>query len=139
MQESFQEKQALADIFNQIKDVDIQIFGAILEILRKENTQDSIGFLSIIGNQRQLESQILKQVGNFTQADTEQKLSVIGNDMKQITGVLRKLKDHDFNKKDFSSEEMKNLHYFQLIASKIIKGSLNFSNFQFTSHLEITL
>ncbi|CAD8118849.1 unnamed protein product [Paramecium primaurelia] len=36
MQCSFQEKEALADIFAQVKDVDEQIFDDILEILRKE-------------------------------------------------------------------------------------------------------
>ncbi|CAD8188619.1 unnamed protein product [Paramecium pentaurelia] len=105
MQSSFQEKDALVGIFDQVKDVDEQIYGVILEILSKEKIQDCIGFLTDIGNQRQSESQILKRVGNFTQADTEQKLSFIGNDMKQITDVLRKLQVHDFNYKDFTSEE----------------------------------
>ncbi|CAD8118933.1 unnamed protein product [Paramecium primaurelia] len=104
MQGPFEDKEALADIFTQVKDVDEQLFGVILEILRKEKVKDCIGFLSDNGNQKQLESQMLKQ-GNFTQADTEQKLSVVRKDMIQITDVLKKLKDHDFNNKDFSTEE----------------------------------
>ncbi|CAD8142193.1 unnamed protein product [Paramecium pentaurelia] len=105
MQGSFQVKEAIADIFDKAKDVDIQIFGVLLEIFGKEKVQDCIQYLSDIGNQRQQESQILQQVGNFTQTDTEQILSNFRNDMKQIRDVLRKLKDHDFNYKDFSSEE----------------------------------
>ncbi|CAD8181626.1 unnamed protein product [Paramecium pentaurelia] len=112
---SFQKKKAMgqktqlfrtgADILDEVKDVDIEIFGVILELLRKEQGKDCIGFLSDIGNQKQLELQILQQLRNITQADIEQKLSVIGNDMKQITNLLKKLKNHDFNYKDFSSKE----------------------------------
>ncbi|CAD8114164.1 unnamed protein product [Paramecium primaurelia] len=124
MQAHFQKMEALADIFDQVKDVDIQIFGAILEIFRKEQVQDSIGYLSEMGNQRQLVSQILKQAGNFTQNDTEQILSVVRNDIKQFTEVLRKLKDHDFNKIDYSSKE-KEESKFILINSVIINRSQN--------------
>ncbi|CAD8058017.1 unnamed protein product [Paramecium primaurelia] len=35
---TFQEKEALADIFTQVKDVDEQIFGVILKIFRKKKT-----------------------------------------------------------------------------------------------------
>ncbi|CAD8213650.1 unnamed protein product [Paramecium pentaurelia] len=105
MQGSLQEKEALADIFTQFKNVDEEIYGVILKILRKEKVQDCIGYLSDNRNQINLEQQILQQIENITQADMEQKLSVIANDMKQITNVLKKLKDHDFNYKDFSAEE----------------------------------
>ncbi|CAD8214873.1 unnamed protein product [Paramecium pentaurelia] len=126
MQGSFQEKEAIADIFDQVKDVDIQIFGVLLEIFRKEKVQDCIGYISDIGNQRQLKLQILQQVGNITQADTEQKLSLVREDMKQMTDVLKKLKDHDFNNKHFPLKKMKNLNYFQIITSRIINRSQNF-------------
>ncbi|CAD8045129.1 unnamed protein product [Paramecium primaurelia] len=105
MQVHFQEKEALADIFGHIKDVDDQIFGVILEKLRKEKVQDIIGYLSDNGTQSQLESCILQKGENVTQADKEQNLSVVRNDIISITEVLRKLKDHEFNKKDCSSEE----------------------------------
>ncbi|CAD8133846.1 unnamed protein product [Paramecium pentaurelia] len=105
MQGSFQVKQALAYILAQLKDVDEQTIGVILEILRNKKVRDCIGFLSDIENQRQSEGQISQKVGNFTPSDSEQKLSIFGNDIKLITDVLKKLNDHDFNYKDFSSEE----------------------------------
>ncbi|CAD8189395.1 unnamed protein product [Paramecium pentaurelia] len=103
MQGSFQVQEALADIFDQVKDVDEQIFNAILVILRKEKVQDCIGYLS--------ESQILKQVENITQTDIEQIL--------QMTY-------HDFNYKDFSSGENKESK-LNLIQS--IKDTIQFLEF----------
>ncbi|CAD8183821.1 unnamed protein product [Paramecium pentaurelia] len=105
MPASFLVKEALADIFSLIKYVDVEIFGVILKILRKEKVQDCFGFLSDIGNQRLLESQILQQAGNFTKTDTLQKFFVLRKDMKLITYVLKKLKDHDFNNQDISLKE----------------------------------
>ncbi|CAD8161713.1 unnamed protein product [Paramecium pentaurelia] len=133
MQGSFQVKETLADIFDQVKDVDIRNFGAILEILRKEKAQDGIGFLSDIWNQRKLESQILQQVGNLAQADTEQQLSVVRNEIKQITEVLRKLKDHDFNKIDYSFEE--NEESTQSLINSIKDYRQIFEFLQFLVHL----
>ncbi|CAD8111491.1 unnamed protein product [Paramecium primaurelia] len=132
MQSSFQQKD-LTDIFDSVKDVDIKIFGVILEILRKEKGKDCIGFLSDIGNQKQLELQILEQVRNITQADTEQKLSLVREDMKQMTEVLKKLKDHDFNNQDFSSEENED---FTLILINFIQDNRRIIEFlQFLVHL----
>ncbi|CAD8093303.1 unnamed protein product [Paramecium primaurelia] len=105
MQGCFQAKESLTDIFDQIKDVDQQIFGVILEILRKEKVQDLIGFLSDFGNQRLLESSIQQQGEKLKLRDKQQKWSVGRKDLEQISNVLRKLKDHEFNYKDFSSEE----------------------------------
>ncbi|CAD8177059.1 unnamed protein product [Paramecium pentaurelia] len=102
MQGSFQLKEALADIFGQVKDIDEQIFGVLLEKLRKEKVQDCFEYLS---DQINLGSQILQQQGNTSQTNSEQKLYVIVNEIKQITDILRKLKDHNFNSQDFSSEE----------------------------------
>ncbi|CAD8089848.1 unnamed protein product [Paramecium primaurelia] len=104
MKAPFQEEEALADIFGHIKDVDDQMFGVILEKLRNEKVQDIIGYFSDNWNQSQLEQCIIKKGVDITQADKEQKLSVVRNDIKQIIKVLRKLKDHDFNKLDYSSE-----------------------------------
>ncbi|CAD8118035.1 unnamed protein product [Paramecium primaurelia] len=104
MQGCFQAKESLTDIFDQIKDVDQQIFGVILEILRKEKVQDLIGFLSDFGNQRLLESSIQQQGEKLKLRDKQQKWSVGRKDLEQISNVLRKLKDHEFNYKDFSSE-----------------------------------
>ncbi|CAD8116399.1 unnamed protein product [Paramecium primaurelia] len=84
----FQKKEALSDIFAQVKDVDKQIFGVILEIFPKEKLQDCIGQLMDDGNQKDLEQSILQQRKNLNQAQNEK--------MKQ--------KNHNFNKKDYSTE-----------------------------------
>ncbi|CAD8208456.1 unnamed protein product [Paramecium pentaurelia] len=105
MSGSFQGQEAIADILSQVKDVNELLFGVLIEILLKEQVQDCIGYLSDYRNQKYLESQILQQAENITQVDKQQKLAVIGNEMKQITDVLKKIKDHDFNYQDFSSFE----------------------------------
>ncbi|CAD8180199.1 unnamed protein product [Paramecium pentaurelia] len=81
MMDSFLQKEAFVDIFAQVKDVDEQIFGFIFKTFRKEKVQDCIGYLSDNGNQKQ-------------------------NQMKQITDGLKKIKNHDFNKKDYSDEKI---------------------------------
>ncbi|CAD8191712.1 unnamed protein product [Paramecium pentaurelia] len=106
MQGPFQEQEALADIFDQVKGVDQKIFGVILQIFRKEKVQDCLGHLSNNGIQIHLEQQII-QGKNLTKVENEQKLSVIRSDMKIIRDVLKKIKDHDFNKLDYSNEEYK--------------------------------
>ncbi|CAD8090886.1 unnamed protein product [Paramecium primaurelia] len=133
MQSSFYQKGALTDIFDSVKDVDIQIFGVILEILRKEQGKDCIGFLSDIGNQKQLELQILQQVWDITQADTEQKLSLVRKDIKQMTDVLKKLKDHDFNIKDFSSKKNEESKLSLIKSIKVNRRIIEF--LQFLVHL----
>ncbi|CAD8117230.1 unnamed protein product [Paramecium primaurelia] len=139
MQGSFLDKEALADIFGQIKDVDEQMFGFILEKLRKENVQDYIGYLSDKVNQRQIESYILQQGEKIAQADKEKKFSLIGNDMKQIADVLRKLKDHEFNSKDFSSQENEELKLILIKSIKDNRGIIEFLQFQFNSLPQMTI
>ncbi|CAD8200815.1 unnamed protein product [Paramecium pentaurelia] len=98
MQGSLQEKEALADIFTQVKDVDGQIFGVILEIFRKEKVQDCIGYLSEIENHRNLEQSILQQI-NLKQVDEGQKLHDVRNKINKIKNVIKKLKDKTFQLK----------------------------------------
>ncbi|CAD8081021.1 unnamed protein product [Paramecium primaurelia] len=101
----FQQKEALVDIFAQVKDGNEQIFGFILKTFRKEKVQDCIGYLSDNGNQKQLEQQFLQKF-NLALVEMEQKLYNFRNQMKQITDGLKKIKNHDFNKKDYSDEKI---------------------------------
>ncbi|CAD8204028.1 unnamed protein product [Paramecium pentaurelia] len=79
MQCSSQEKEDLSDILAQVK--------KWTQILIKEKVKGCIGYFSDNGNQKYLDSY-----------DKQRKY------LKQITEVLRKLKDHDFNNQDFFSE-----------------------------------
>ncbi|CAD8180201.1 unnamed protein product [Paramecium pentaurelia] len=105
MMDSFLQKEAFVDIFAQVKDVDEQIFGFIFKTFRKEKVQDCIGYLSDNGNQKQLEQQFLQKF-NLALVEMEQKLYNFRNQMKQITDGLKKIKNHDFNKKDYSDEKI---------------------------------
>ncbi|CAD8103017.1 unnamed protein product [Paramecium primaurelia] len=128
----FQEKVALTDIFAQVKDVDEQVFGVILAIFRKEKVQDCIGYFSDNGNQGHFKQQILQGV-NLKQVENEQKLSDFRNNTIQITDVLKKLKDHDFNSKDYSSEEYQDS---KLSLIKNIKDNIQITEFlKFLVHL----
>ncbi|CAD8187301.1 unnamed protein product [Paramecium pentaurelia] len=105
MQGPFEDKEALADIFTQVKDVDEQIFDVILKIFSKEKVQDCIGYFSDIENHRHLEQSIFQQQEYLKLVDEQQKLHDVRNKINKITNVLKKLKDHQFNNKDFSTEE----------------------------------
>ncbi|CAD8098321.1 unnamed protein product [Paramecium primaurelia] len=112
----FAQKKDLYEIFAYAKDVDEEIFSIILQKFRKEKMQDILGYLSNDGNQRLLEQYIL-QGQNLTQVDKEQKLYFVRNNIEQLINALKKIKDHDFNKIDYSTEE--NQEYRQDLVKRI--------------------
>ncbi|CAD8195527.1 unnamed protein product [Paramecium pentaurelia] len=125
MQCSFQEKETLADIFYQIKDVDEQIFGVILEVLKKEKVQDCIGFLSENGNTRYYKQYIFKDE-NIQLFDMQWKLDVVTQSMKKIRNILKQIKVHEFNKKDYSTEENQKLKQLMIESINKNRQILNF-------------
>ncbi|CAD8121359.1 unnamed protein product [Paramecium sonneborni] len=123
------QNETLFDIFKNVSEVDEEIFTHIIDMFRKENISDSIQYLSIEVNQRHLQSSII-ELKNQSNAVEGQKLEALGKDIKIIFNTLKKIKDNDFNLKDFSSEQ-----YLVLkidIMSKLednIYSSLNGSEF----------
>ncbi|CAD8138689.1 unnamed protein product [Paramecium octaurelia] len=72
-------------------------FQILSQILQREKIQDSLEFLSSCQNQRKVELEILQ----------EQRLNVEKNDVKKITNFLCHIKDHEFNKVNYSKKEYK--------------------------------
>ncbi|CAD8129532.1 unnamed protein product [Paramecium sonneborni] len=100
---TYEEKEDLYEIFAYLKDVDEQIFRVIIEMFRKEKISDCLGYLLIIENQKNDEQYIL-QIDNLSIEDKEQKLIFVRNNIKIISNILNQIKNHDFNKSDYSSE-----------------------------------
>ncbi|CAD8118502.1 unnamed protein product [Paramecium primaurelia] len=108
----FQKKEALSDIFAQVKDVDKQIFGVILEIFPKEKLQDCIGQLMDDGNQKDLEQSILQQRKNLNQAQNEKMVYNFSEKIQQIIYVLRNKKIITLIRKTIQPKEIKNQYKF---------------------------
>ncbi|CAD8116887.1 unnamed protein product [Paramecium primaurelia] len=72
----------LSEIFAQVQGVDKRIYSLIIQMQEKQNTRDWMGFLSDYENLRHLEE----------------------NNIKLILNVIVKIKDHDFNKQDYSDQ-----------------------------------
>ncbi|CAD8175698.1 unnamed protein product [Paramecium pentaurelia] len=106
MQDFYQKQEALADIFDQVKDLDKQTFGVILEVFRKQKVQDCIGYLSDDGNKRHYKQYIFKD-DNIKLFDMGWKLDVVTTNMMKIKNILKQIKVHDFNQQDYSTEENK--------------------------------
>ncbi|CAD8154091.1 unnamed protein product [Paramecium octaurelia] len=96
-------KNDFYEVLASLIDLDDQILALIFEILKKEKIEDSLEFLQEQANERRIEKQISQIENNLLMKET--KKGYENNNIKQIINFLKKIKDHEFNKENYSLED----------------------------------
>ncbi|CAD8138691.1 unnamed protein product [Paramecium octaurelia] len=115
-------------LLSQSKDIDQSIFHELNSIPKSENIQFILQALLQDQNQRQVEKEIQEEE-NIKLFDMGQMLNVGMNDMKRITDVLNNIKDHDFNRENYSLEEYKEVKKDLIIKISSDKKIIEFIKF----------
>ncbi|CAD8204075.1 unnamed protein product [Paramecium pentaurelia] len=102
---SIQQFLISADLYELLvlsKDLDVKIFSKLIKIFIYEKVIDCLGFLQNDVNQNHYKFCI--QLDNLSLYDKQQKLNIIENNIKNITNIVRMLKQHDLNLINYSAE-----------------------------------
>ncbi|CAD8097742.1 unnamed protein product [Paramecium primaurelia] len=83
-------KKDFYEVLIPFNNIDIQIFKSIFEILSEAKISDFLGFLD---NQQHLEQYV----------DRQRDLNFVRSNILKITNIIRDIKEHDFNKYDYST------------------------------------
>ncbi|CAD8190197.1 unnamed protein product [Paramecium pentaurelia] len=110
----------LSEIFDQVLDVDEQIYCLIIQKMRKEKISDCIEFLSKLDTQKLLEEQL----------KMSKEIQLGKNSFNKIINIIKLIQHHYFNKYNYSEEI-----YIEIKEDLIKKTSQNKKIIQFFQFL----
>ncbi|CAK87755.1 unnamed protein product (macronuclear) [Paramecium tetraurelia] len=126
------QKEDLYRILDFSKANDLVVLPILIKIFKREKIQDCQKFLSSVQNQRHVEQEILK-FENSSLLDKEQMLNVGKYNLNIITDILKTIKDHQFNKQNFSLDEYEEIKQDMIIKISYDKKIIEF--FKLLIHL----
>ncbi|CAD8213690.1 unnamed protein product [Paramecium pentaurelia] len=91
------QREDLFGILASLKNIDAKFFIVIIEMLKKEKPSDILYFLSTLDIQKHLNQNL----------DKSHNVNSVKNNIQHFVTVIKNIYDHDFNKKDYSTQKFR--------------------------------